>query len=124
MKEARLRRDLIGGEPAAGRNPTDLLLAMVERPRVRIFADLYDEFTASRVDVAETTKINYGTHRIRLVDLLGDRDPQTIGWQDVQAAVSSLAEDLSPLSVRNYLGTLRLVLDFADLEPTRPETGG
>jgi integrase len=90
---------------------------MVEQPRVRTFADLYDEFTASRVDVAEATKINYGTHRIRLIDLLGDRDPQTIGWQDVQAAVSSLAEDLSPLSVRNYLGTLRLVLDFADLDP-------
>ena len=26
MKEARLRRDLIGGELAAGRNPADLLL--------------------------------------------------------------------------------------------------
>jgi integrase len=117
MKEARLRRDLIGGELAAGRNPADLLRAMVAPRPVRTFADLYDEFTGSRVDVAEATKINYGTHRIRLVDLLGDRDPQTIGWQDVQGAVSSLAEDLSPLSVRNYLGTLRLVLDFADLDP-------
>jgi len=117
MKEARLRRDLIGGELAGGRNPADLLRAMVESPRVRTFADLYDDFTASRVDVAETTKINYGTHRIRLVNLLGDRDPQTIGWQDVQSAVSSLAEDLAPLSVRNYLGTLRIVLDFADLDP-------
>jgi Phage integrase family len=117
MKEARLRRDLIGGELAAGRNPADLLQAMLESRRVRTFADLYDEFTASRVDVAEATKINDGTHRIRLVDLLGDSDPQTIGWQDVQRAVSSLADDLSPLSVRNYLGTLRLVLDFADLDP-------
>jgi integrase len=117
MKEARLRRDLIGGELAAGRNPADLLRAMVESPRVGTFADLYDKFTASRVDVSEATKINYGTHRIRLVDLLGDRDPQTIGWQDVQGVVSSLAEDLAPLSVRNYLGTLRIVLDFADLDP-------
>lgn len=90
---------------------------MTDPPRVRTFADLYDEFTASRVDVAEATKVNYGTHRIRLVDLLGDRHPQTIGWQDVQGAVSSLADDLSPLSVRNYLGTLRQVLDFADLDP-------
>jgi integrase len=117
MKEARLRRDLIGGELAAGRNPADLLRAMVAPRPVRTFADLYDEFTASRVDVAETTKINYGTHRIRLVDLLGDRDPQTVGWQDVQGVVSSLAADLSPLSVRNYLGTLRQVLDFADRDP-------
>jgi integrase len=117
MKQARLRRDLIGGELAAGRNPADLLRAMVERPRVRTFADLYDAFTASRVDVTEATKINYSTHRVRLVDLLGDRDPEKIGWQDVQTVVSSLAEDLAPLSVRNYLGTLRLVLDFADLDP-------
>src|SRR6266550_7238293 len=117
MKDARLRRDLIGGELAAGRNPADLLRAMAAPRPVRTFADLYDAFTASRVDVAATTKINYGTHRIRLVDLLGERDPQTIGWQDVQGAVSSLAEDLSPLSVRNYLGTLRQVLDFADLDP-------
>jgi integrase len=117
MKEARLRRDLIGGELAAGRNPAELLRAMVESPRVRTFADLYDQFTASRVDVSEATKTNYATHRIRLVELLGDRDPDTISWQDVQAAVSSLADDLSPLSVRNYLGTLRQVLDFADLDP-------
>jgi hypothetical protein len=55
MKEARLRRDLIGGELAAGRNPADLLQAMVEQPRVRTFAGLYDEFTASRVDVSEAT---------------------------------------------------------------------
>jgi integrase len=117
MKEARLRRDLIGGELAAGRNPADLLRAMVAQRSVRTFADLYDAFTASRVDVSEATKINYATHRIRLVDLLGDRDPQTIGWQDVQGVVSSLSEDLAPLSVRNYLGTLRIVLDFADLDP-------
>jgi integrase len=117
MKEARLRRDLIGGELAAGRNPADLLRAMVERPRVRTFADLYDAFTASRVDVADETKANYATHRIRLVDLLGERDPATISWQDVQGVVSSLADDLSPLSVRNYLGTLRLVLDFAEIDP-------
>src|SRR5438552_1356406 len=117
MKEARLRRDLIGGELAAGRNPADLLRAMVDRPPVRTFADLFDAFTASRVDVSEATKTNYATHRIRLVDLLGDRDPQTFGWQDVQNVVSSLADDLAPLSVRNYLGTLRIVLDFADLDP-------
>jgi integrase len=117
MKEARLRRDLIGGELAAGRNPVDLLPAMVAPRPTRTFADLYDAFTASRVDVAESTKINYGTHRIRLVELFVESDPQTIGWQDVQGAVSSLADDLSPLSVRNYLGTLRQVLDFADLDP-------
>jgi integrase len=117
LRDAKARRDLIGGELAAGRNPAEALHTLRETPRRRTFSDLYDAFTASRVDVAEQTKANYATHRIRLVELLGDRDPQMIGWQDVQAVVSSLADDLAPLSVRNYLGTLRLVLDFVDLDP-------
>jgi integrase len=117
MKEARARRDLIGGELANGRNPADLLRAMVERPAVRTFAETFDGFTASRVDVSEATNENYKTHRIRLVDQLGERDPTTITWQDVQAVVTALSADLSPLSVRNYLGTLRMVLDFGDVEP-------
>jgi integrase len=119
MREARARRDLIAGELANGRNPADLLRAMVEAPTVRTFADLYDEFTASRVDVSEATKENYKTHRIRLVDLLGDRDPALITWQDVQAVVTTLSEDLSPLSVRNYLGMLRMVLAYGDVETAR-----
>jgi integrase len=116
-RDARTRRDLIAGELAAGRNPADALRAMVERPTVRTFAETFDGFTASRVDVSEATNENYKTHRIRLVDLLGDRDPTTITWRDVQTVVTGLSADLSPLSVRNYLGTLRMVLDFADLDP-------
>jgi integrase len=118
LKEARLRRDLVAGELAAGRNPAEILRTLAEAAkRRRTFAELYDAFTASRVDVAEATMANYATHRIRLLDLLGERDPAAIGWQDVQVAVTALSADLSPLSVRNYLGTLRLVLDFADLDP-------
>jgi integrase len=118
LKEARLRRDLVAGELAAGRNPAEHLRTLSEKPEPRrTFADLYDAFTASRVDVAEATKVNYATHRIRLMELLGDRDPATIDWQDVQTAVTSLSVDLAPLSVRNYVGTLRLVLDFAELDP-------
>jgi integrase len=119
MREARARRDLIAGELANGRNPANLLRTMMEKSCIRTFADFYDEFTASRVDVAEATKQNYKTHRIRLVDLLGDRDPTTITWQDVQAVVTTLSEELSPLSVRNYLGTLRMVLAYGDVETAR-----
>jgi integrase len=119
LKEAKARRDLVAGEIAHGRNPANVLRTMVEAPTVRTFADLYDEFTASRVDVSEATKENYKTHRIRLVDLLGDRDPTSITWQDVQAVVTTLSEELSPLSVRNYLGTLRMVLAYGDVDMAR-----
>jgi hypothetical protein len=90
---------------------------MTETRNVRTLITVHDEFTASRVDVSAATKQNYTTHRIRLVDLLGDRDPATITWQDVQAAITALSADLSPMSVRNYLGTLRMVFDFADVAP-------
>ena len=75
MKEARARRDLIAGELAAGRNPAGVLRALSEQPKTRTFADVFDEFIASRIDVAPATVENYKTHRSRLVDLLGDRDP-------------------------------------------------
>ena len=115
LKEAKARRDLIGGELAGGRNPADLLRAMRETPKARTFADVYDAFTASRVDVAETTRANYQIHRVRLVALLGDRYPTTITWHDIQTVVGELSKQLSPSSTKNYLGTLRMVLDFADL---------
>ena len=38
MREARIRRDLIAGELAAGRNPRDLLRTVAERPKRRTFA--------------------------------------------------------------------------------------
>ncbi len=117
MKEARARRDLIAGELAAGRNPADLLRAMLEQPRRRTFADVFDGFTASRVDVSEGTQGAYKTHRLRLVAAIGDRDPASLKWQDVQDVVAALSRDLSPTSVRQYVATLRLVLDFADVDP-------
>src|SRR5437763_1166123 len=60
LKEARARRDLVAGELAAGRNPIGLLRAMTEQPTVRTFSQVFDAFTASRVDVAEATMENYG----------------------------------------------------------------
>jgi integrase len=117
MREARARRDFIAGELAAGRNPADALRAMVERPKVRTFEQVFEDFIASRVDVSEATVENYRTHRDRLVTVLGASDPLTLSWQDVQAAVTALSLDLSPASVRVYVGTLRQVLDFADADP-------
>jgi integrase len=117
MKEARARRDLIAGELAGGRNPADVLRAMTDRPRLRTFEQTFTDFIASRVDVSEATIENYKTHRDRLVALLGDRDPSAITWQDVQAAVAALAADLSRGSTKIYVGSLRQVLDFAEIDP-------
>jgi len=117
LTEAKTRRGLIAGELASGRNPAELLRQLTETPTVRTFHDVFDAFVASRVDVAEATLENYRTHRTRLVKLLGSQEPHAIGWQDVQGAVTSLAGDLAASSLRGYLGTLRLVLDYADVDP-------
>jgi integrase len=117
MKEARIRRDLIAGELAAGRHPRETLRRLTEAPKTRTFAETFEVFIASRVDVAEATIANYRTHRDRLVPLLDGRDPLILSWQDVQEAVTALSADLSPASVRIYVGTLRQVLDFAGCDP-------
>jgi integrase len=116
MREARLRRDLIAGELAAGRNPVDALRGLVEQPGRKTFAQIFEAFIASRVDVAEATVENYKTHRDRLVAVLGASDPLRLSWQDVQEAIGKLS-DLSPGSARIYVGTLRQVLDFAGADP-------
>jgi integrase len=117
QKEAKVRRDLIAGELAAGRNPAELLATITTPPTVRTFSDVFDSFVASRVDVSEATLDNYGTHRARLVKQLGTKAPEAIRWQEVQDAIGSLAEELAASSLRGYLGTLRLVLDYADVDP-------
>jgi integrase len=117
MREARLRRDLIAGELAAGRSPRDLLRTLTEQPKTRTFEQTVEGFIASRVDVAPATLENYRTARDRLVPVLGAREPLRLTWQDIQEAVTVLAAELSPATVRIYVGTLRQVLDFAGCDP-------
>src|ERR1041384_5412799 len=52
-REARVRRDLIAGELAAGRNPADVLRTMVETPKRRTFAQWGEAMVSSRLDVSE-----------------------------------------------------------------------
>jgi integrase len=118
LKEAKLRRDFVAGELAAGRDPAAALRALREQPPTRTLSKIFDEFVTSRIDVSAATIENYKTQRGRLLDALGgDRDPDSITWQDVQATIVTLSTDLAPSSLRPYLSTLRQVLDFAELDP-------
>ena len=116
LREAKARRDLIGGELAAGRNPRVVLEAMVTPPApVRTFAQWGQRYKASRVDVSDATRANIETHLKALQPTFGDRDPQNITFADVQEWAAG--SGLSPGSLRPYIATLRLVLDFAEVEP-------
>ncbi len=116
LREAKARRDLIGGELAAGRNPRLLLEAMTTAPpTARTFAQWADVYKASRVDVSDATRANTETHLKTLLPVFGECDPMTIGFADVQEWVSSAK--LASGSLRPYVATLRLVLDYAGCEP-------
>ncbi len=115
LKEARARRDLLAGELAAGRNPADLLRAMVETPRTRTFAQWAEAYKTSRIDLGTETTKNIGSHLKTILPTFEDRAPATITPADVREWIATLT--LKPGSVRRYLATLRAVLDFAGVDP-------
>lgn len=114
-KEARVRRDFVAGEIAAGRNPANVLRALVDPPKQRTFRDWSDAYKASRVDIAQQTVTNMQSHLKLLLPTFGDLDPVTITPADVQEWVGGV--ELRASSIRRYLATLRAVLDFASVDP-------
>ena len=116
LKEARLRRDLVAGELAAGRDPAEILRTLAQPSERRTFAQWATAYESSRVDVAKETATGIESHLKRLLPTFADRDPATITPSDVMEWVGVNA-DLKPASLSRYLATLRLVLDFAGVEP-------
>jgi integrase len=116
LKEAKERKNLIAGELAAGRNPADGLRAMVEKTPVRTFREWATAYEASRVDVAAETTRGIKSHLTRLNPHFGDQDPASITTTDVQEWIGTNT-DLKPSSLSRYIATLRLILDYASVEP-------
>jgi integrase len=122
LREARLRRDLVAGELAAGRDPADTLRTLAETPQRRTFAQWASAYEASRVDLGEDSRKNIGVHLKRLLPAFEERDPATITVADCQEWVGA-NDDLKPSSLGLYLTTLRLILDFAGVEPNPARDG-
>jgi hypothetical protein len=115
MKEARARRDLVAAELAAGRSPAETLQWVSAAPTaIRTFAAWAEMDRASRVDLNGTKTL--ASHVRAMLPAFGGRGPATITCADVQTWIAGLA--LSPSSVKQYLVTLRSVLDFAGVDPT------
>jgi integrase len=113
LKEAKTRRDFVAGELTAGRNPAEALRALTAAPARRLFRDWADAYKASRIDVAEKTTKTIDSYLRVIVAVFGDRDPAQITFADVQAWVAG--SGLKASSIRQYLSTLRAVLDYAGL---------
>ena len=118
LKEARARRDLIGGELAAGRNPAEALRAMVEQPMVRMVRDWGEAMVGSRLDVSDgRLRFLRLALRTRINPPFGDRAPGEITASQVQEWVAALAAELAPRTVQAYWQVFAQVLDFAEQEP-------
>jgi integrase len=118
LREAKARRDLIGGELAAGRNPRDLLRAITATPApTTTLARWRDRFIESRIDADENTIKNYRSALKKACETFGDRDPATITADEVAAWVAALAAKYKPGTIALYLLSLRMLFDFIGLEP-------
>lgn len=116
-REAKLRRDLVGGWLAAGLNPKDELARLETAPAtVRKLSDWADAYLASRVDYSGESAISARSHVRRIVKTLGDRDALTLTPADVQEWIAANST-LKASSLRPYLRTLMLILDYAAVDP-------
>jgi integrase len=126
MKEATKRRELVAGELAVGRNPLETIAAMlepVEAPKVKTLNEWAVEYRASRMDAAAETVKNMGSHLKAILPTFGEQDPFTITFQEVQGWVAALADPgrkprpLEPSSMKRYMATFRLLLEYAGVDP-------
>ena len=116
MREAKIRRDLVAGELAAGRNPRLLLDAMRQAPpAVKTFREWAEEYRASRVDLASATRDAIQVRTATLMPLIGHFDPTQITPTTVTGLIAGLK--LKPSSLRRYIATLAAVLDYAGVDP-------
>jgi integrase len=117
LREARIRRDLIAGELAAGRDPRDVLRGLTEKLAARTFSSWAESYRASRPDISDETRKNTASHLRRLLPTFGELDPASITPSDVQEWIGAQLGELKPSSLSRYLATLRNVLDFAGIDP-------
>ena len=118
LREARARRDLIAGELAAGRIPSDLLRGMSEAPRpTTTVSEWRDRYLESRIDIDDNTTKNYRSALKKLCEKFGDRDPHELRPSDIAEWVAELATTFKPGTVRLYVIAARLLLDYANCDP-------
>jgi integrase len=119
LREARVRRDLIGGEIAAGRNPQALLATLrdTEREEVITFATWGERFLASRIDVDANTVRGYGSSIRKIGKTFGPRDVKSITATEIAEWIAEQAQERKPGTIGQYLIAFRLVLDHAGREP-------
>ncbi len=114
-REAEARARWINGELAARRVPDLRSLEDVASLRQTV-AQVAERYQASRVDYSDNARMNLGSHLKRILPAFGARDPSSITWTEIQDWVAAQS-DIAASSLVRYMGTLRLLLDYAEVDP-------
>jgi integrase len=116
-REAELRKRWINGELAAMRVP-DLRLLSVEQPTPTTLTTAGEGWLASRIDVAEATRVRNGLEVGRIDRLLGRRPVEGLTPAEVVDFVGALvAEEYARGTIRKTLQTLAMILDRERVHP-------
>lgn len=117
LRDAKLRRDLVGGWLAQGLNPkVELARLLAEPERAVTFETWAERFLASRVDLDDKSIVAMRAHLLRFNRKFAGTDPHTHTPADWQEWIADNS-DLKPSSLSAYMSTGRQVMDFAEVTP-------
>jgi integrase len=119
MKAARSRRDVVAGWLAQGLNPqVELAKVAAPQPEQLTLKTWCERYQMSRVDFADETTKNVRSHIRKIVaSSLAAKPAEAVTFSDIAELVAEWREVLKPSSIKRYVATLRLVFDFAGVDP-------
>lgn len=116
MRDARARQAWVLGELAAMRVPS--LALLVEPPKAPTLRDVVKRWQESRIDVAESTKLQHRSSIGAATLELGERRVDTITPGDVAELVGKLAaKGRKRETIRKTVTALAMCLDHARISP-------
>ena len=82
------------------------------------WTELHQQWIDGTHNLKPSTKNTYQQHGRSLAQVIGERDPTRFDWKDCLDLVTNLVQrGLAPRTVKAYIDTLKLALDFAGVEP-------
>lgn len=115
LREARVRRDFVAGELAAGRDPLASLAAITETPIARTCTDWASAWLDALPNLRPGTISTYRAVLRRFTTKFGDRDPATLTPVELHEWLAALP--LKPRSLRTLRTVVAMLLDYAKVDP-------
>lgn len=115
-READRRIKWARDEWSAGRIP-DPKRIIVDADQGARLSTVAAEWLASRLDIAASSRKQYASRVDRIQDDFGGELVERITTKDVRGWVATLSREYKPATVGVYLHVLRVILDFADIDP-------